>query len=143
MKLFLSLFLPAIFLFMLACNNDSDNNDTQSSVARLSYSIAGSYPHDTSSYTQGLAFYKGQVFEGTGSYGRSRLMQIDLKTGKAIKQEVLDPKLFGEGITILNDTIYQLTWKEKIVLVYSVKDLKKIKEVPLDIEGWGLTNDGK
>jgi glutamine cyclotransferase len=55
----------------------------------------------------------------------------------------LAPKLFGEGITILNDTLYQLTWKEKLVLAYDPQTLKKLKEFPLNTHGWGLTNDGK
>jgi glutamine cyclotransferase len=105
--------------------------------------VAATYPHDTSSYTQGLEFYNGVLLEGTGNYGKSKLMQTDLQTGKVIKSIALDSAIFGEGITVLNDTIYQLTWKEKKVLVYSAKDFKKLTEFPLGTEGWGLTNDGK
>lgn len=132
----------------MACTNDdvssgNDGDNPQKSVAILNYSIAATYPHDTSSYTQGLEFYNGQLLEGTGNYGKSMLLQTDLKTGKVNKKAVLDSIYFGEGITILNDTLYQLTWKEKKVFVYTAKDFKKIKEFELNTEGWGLTNDGK
>jgi len=109
----------------------------------MTHSIVGTYPHDTSSYTQGLVIYKGDMYEGTGNWGFSKLKKVDLKTGKTIREISLDKKYFGEGITILNDTVYQLTYKEKTVFVYTLKDFKKIKEFTVDIEGWGLTNDGK
>lgn len=109
----------------------------------MSYSIISTYPHDTSSYTQGLLIYKGDMYEGTGNYGFSKLKKVDVKNGKPLQEISLDKKFFGEGVTILNDTVYQLTWKEKKVFVYTLKDFKKVKEFDVDIEGWGLTNDGK
>src|SRR5262245_29874456 len=81
----------------------------------LNYSIITAYAHDTSSYTQGLVVYNGQMYEGTGNEGKSKLMQVDLKTGKIVRSISLDDQYFGEGITILNDTVYQLTWKNKTV----------------------------
>ncbi|HEX4875283.1 MAG TPA: glutaminyl-peptide cyclotransferase [Chitinophagaceae bacterium] len=131
---------------LVACKN-KDNNETDkpdpNAPKGMSYSITGTYPHDTSAYTQGLQLYKNELYEGTGNYGFSKLRKVDLKTGKSIKEISLDKKYFGEGITILNDTVYQLTWKEKKVFVYTLPDFKKIKEFDVDIEGWGLTNDGK
>jgi len=142
--------LYALLLFSLtsfcACTSDdtsSNSNSPKSSVAILNYTVAATYPHDTSSYTQGLEFYNGQLLEGTGNYGKSKLMQTEFKTGKATRQIALDSISFGEGITVLNDTLYQLTYKEKKVFVYTAKDFRKIKEFPLMTEGWGLTNDGK
>jgi glutaminyl-peptide cyclotransferase len=133
-------------LLFAACNNGtSDPKPETPPVNRpkiMSYSVLATYPHDTSSYTQGLIVYKGQLYEGTGNYGVSRLRRVDLKTGKALQDLALDPKFFGEGITILRDTIYQLTYKEWKVFVYTLKDFKKIKEYDVDFEGWGLTNDG-
>lgn len=147
-------FLPAIILltgFMASCkNNDNpnDNNPVTNDPApgALGFSIIKTYPHDISSYTEGLEFYKGELYEGTGNYNESRLMKLDLKTGKAIKQIDLDKKYFGEGITILNDTVYQLTYQENTAFTYSVKDFKKIKEFVFSTDtkqGWGMTNDGK
>jgi len=128
-----------------ACNSGTKPPDKPDPNAPkgMSHSIVGTFPHDTSSYTQGLVIYKGELYEGTGLVGKSKLMKVDLKTGKALQSINLEAKYFGEGVTILNDTVYQLTWKNKIVLVYTLKDFKKIKEYTVDIEGWGLTNDGK
>jgi glutaminyl-peptide cyclotransferase len=138
------LLASSLFVFLSGCSNaDTESVTPTIQTPILSYSVAGTYPHDTSSYTQGLEFYQGQLFEGTGNKGFSKLLQVDLKSGKALKQVALAPTYFGEGITILNDTLYQLTWQEKVVFVYDPKTLKKLKEFPLSTEGWGLTNDGK
>jgi glutaminyl-peptide cyclotransferase len=128
-----------------SCKNKDPKPDEPDPNApkSMSYSIVATYPHDTSSYTQGLQVYKGELYEGTGLEGRSKLMKVDLKTGKSISGIKLDAKYFGEGITILNDTVYQLTWQNKVVFVYTLKDFKKIKEYVLATDGWGLTNDGK
>lgn len=146
MKTIGTLFLYFSIFSMISCTNSSDanNNDNgiQSSVKNITYSVAAAYPHDTSSFTQGLAFHNGQLMEGTGNEGKSKLIHVDLKTGKSVKEVSLNNQYFGEGITILNDTVYQLTWKNNVVLVYTAQDFKKIKELPLATEGWGLTNDG-
>lgn len=146
---FLSL---SLLLFSCKCNTNSNGTST-STVSNgtppppvLGYSIDDTFPHDTSFYTQGFTFYKGELYEGTGDptrTGKSRLMKVDLKTGKPLIQKDLDKKYFGEGVTILRDTVYQLTWQEHKVFVYTLKDLKPIKEFDLATEGWGLTNDGQ
>jgi len=112
----------------------------------IDHKIINSFPHDTSFYTQGLTFYKGELYEGTGNpdyVGKSRLMKIDLKTGTPLRSISLSNKFFGEGITILRDTIFQLTWKEHKIFVYTLSDFKKVKEFDINTEGWGLTNDGQ
>lgn len=139
---------PVLFMSLLACNNTKDDEHKKDQIRppepiNIGYSILNVYPHDTSSFTQGLSIYNGELYEGTGEYGKSKLLKIDIKTGKVDRQIALSEKFFGEGITILKDTVYQLTWKEKIVFTYTVKDFKKIKELPLNTEGWGITNDGK
>ena len=139
---------------LIACNNGDKNPDTTPrGPDSMSYSIINTYPHDTSSYTQGLIIYKGDMYEGTGMYRKSKLMKVDLKTGKILMAVEInkskppetpqDSLYFGEGITILRDTIYQLTWQSKVVFVYTLKDFKKIKEFTINYEGWGLTTDGK
>ena len=148
MKWFHILLISGTTGFLAACgSNDqsagTDGSGATSSVQQLSYTIAGTYPHDTTSFTQGLEFYQGKLLEGTGNLGQSKLMQVDLQTGKAIETRPLPGELFGEGITVLNDTLYQLTWQNRKVLVYTAKDLQKVKELPLNTDGWGLTNDGK
>lgn len=134
----------AIALFAACKNKDKEGPVTPDPDApkMMTYSIVSTFPHDTSSYTQGLLIYNGEMYEGTGNYGRSKLRKVELATGKAQSEISLDKKFFGEGITILRDTVYQLTWREKTVLVYTLKDFKKIREVPVDFEGWGLTHDG-
>jgi glutaminyl-peptide cyclotransferase len=138
------LLASGIALTVISCKNKDPEPDKPDPNApkSMSYSIVATYPHDTSSYTQGLHIYKGELYEGTGLEGKSKLMKVDMKTGKAINGINLDVKYFGEGVTILNDTVYQLTWQNKVVFVYTLKDFKKIKEYPLTTDGWGLTTDG-
>ena len=109
------------------------------------YEIINEYNHDISSYTQGLEFDENNIlFEGTGQYGYSTLKKIDLKTGNTIKSVFLDKSYFGEGITILDDKIYQLTWLEGIGFVYDKNTFEMINSFEYDEskEGWGLCNDG-
>ena len=136
---------------LFRCKGDGPKDDTTSIVPPSAVPVSGfshmdTFPHDTSFYTQGFAFYKGELYEGTGDptrTGKSKLMKIDLKTGKPLIQKNLHKQYFGEGVTILRDTVYQLTWQEHKVLVYSVKNLDSIKSFDLTTEGWGLTNDGQ
>ena len=138
------LFFLLPFLSLGCKNNDPETPTPDGNATRiLSFSIIKTYPHDTSFYTQGLVFYNGELYEGTGLDNRSRLMKVDLATGKALQKIDLDKTLFGEGVSILRDTVYQLTWHNKKVLVYTLKDFKKIKEYHNDRDGWGLTTDGK
>ncbi len=134
----------ALLAGFIACKNDDNGNGSTPDAPRpISYSINKTFPHDTSFYTQGLVIYKGELYENTGLEGKSRLMKVDLNTGKALQSRSLDAKYFGEGITILNDTIYQLTWQNHVVFMYSLKDFKLLKEFPLNTDGWGITTDGK
>ncbi len=109
-----------------------------------SYKLITAYPHDPEAFTQGLEFHKDTLYEGTGLNGKSSLRKTDYKTGKIYKKIDLDKKYFGEGISILNDKIYQLTWKSGIAFQYDL-NLIKINEFPYgqSKEGWGLCNDGK
>jgi glutaminyl-peptide cyclotransferase len=110
----------------------------------MTYSIVNTFPHDTSSFTEGLLIHNGALFESTGNYGKSKLRKLSLQTGKVENEISLAKDFFGEGATIINDTVYQLTWKERKAFAYSLKDFKKVKEFDVTYpEGWGLTNDGK
>jgi glutamine cyclotransferase len=145
---FLALIVSILFL---ACNNPDSTSKTveESDVSNvpeapaIPYTILNAYPHDTSAFTQGLEFYKGQLYESTGLEGRSTLRTVDLKTGAVKQLHKLAPKEFGEGITVLNDTLYQLTWENHIVFVYDPKTLKLIRQMTWNGEGWGITNNGK
>jgi len=106
--------------------------------------IVQTFNHDVQSFTQGLEFYKGVLFEGTGLYGRSQVRKVNLNTGEMLQKIQLDGTYFGEGITILNDQVYQLTWKAGKCFTYDFSDGFTLKDVYTYIgEGWGLCNDGK
>lgn len=109
------------------------------------YEIVNTYPHDTGAYTQGLEFHNDTLYEGTGKKGRSFLRKFDYKTGKVLNQADLDDTFFGEGITIMNDKIYQLTWRGKMGFIYDLKEFKKTDSFQYgeSTEGWGLCNDGE
>jgi glutamine cyclotransferase len=107
------------------------------------YNIINEYPHDITSYTQGIEFFNGKLYESTGQYKESKLRQIDYKTGEVIKNIDLADEYFGEGLTILNDKIYQLTWKEGTGFVYDVNTFDKLSSFKYgnSKEGWGLCNN--
>jgi glutamine cyclotransferase len=138
----------ALILAVAACNSNDTSTDhitvtnALPAPASLSYSLVGTYPHDTSYYTEGFQVYNNELFESTGNYGASKLVKSDLKTGKPIKELKLDPKYFGEGLTVLNDTIYQMTYREKTGFVYDL-NFKLIRTFTYDTEGWGMTTDGQ
>lgn len=122
-------------------------NPDEPPVPSISYDVIRTLKHDTSFYTQGLVIYKGELYEGTGLTGKSRLMKLEMgtekDTGKVLRNKNLNPTYFGEGITIINDTLYQLTWQNRVVLMYNLKDFSLLKEFPLSTDGWGITTDGK
>ena len=119
----------------------------------LTYTIVNTYPHDIKAYTEGLEFYRDTLYEGTGNgagndtgiKGISSMRKVDYKTGTVIKKVEYPEVVFGEGISILNGKIYQLTWKNNECYVYDVTTFKKLKTLPYykEMEGWGMTNDGK
>ena len=119
----------------------------------LTYTIVNTYPHDIKAYTEGLEFYKDTLYEGTGNgagndtgtKGVSSMRKVDYKTGKVIKKVEYPEVVFGEGISILNGKIYQLTYKQNECYVYDVTTFKKLKTLPYykEMEGWGMTNDGR
>lgn len=109
---------------------------------RYGYNIKAEYPHLRSSYTQGLQFVGGEMWEGTGEWGESVLQKIDLQSGKAEVLARLPKSEFGEGITILGDKIYQLTWTNNTAHVYDLQG-RRLKDIRYHGEGWGLTSDGE
>lgn len=111
----------------------------------LKYKVVNTYPHDKKSFTEGLEFHNDTLYESTGQEGASYLRKYDYKTGKIYKQIDLDKKYFGEGITFINGKLFQLTWQNKTGFIYDAKTLKLEKTFAYDkdIEGWGMTNDGK
>ncbi|KAF0239028.1 MAG: hypothetical protein FD181_413 [Prolixibacteraceae bacterium] len=110
---------------------------------KFTYQVVNTFPHSKTHFTQGLEFYNGFIYEGTGEYGTSGLFKTDLRTGKTLQSHMLADQYFGEGITILNDKIYQLTYRTQKGFVYQLSDFAVIDSFQFKSkEGWGLTNDG-
>lgn len=109
------------------------------------YQIINTYPHDITSYTQGLEFYNGELYESTGQKGESKLRKVDYKTGEVLKNINLADNYFGEGLTILNKNLYQLTWQSGKGFVYNVDTFERTSTFKFgeSKEGWGICNDGK
>ena len=143
MKKIILYFLTVVIFF--SCNNTEEAVDNKSNAIiapkAIAYAVVKIYPHDTSSYTQGLFFHNNKMFEGTGWYKQSKLMIVDLNTGKAEKKISLADSVFGEGITLLNNKIYQLTYQNHKVYVYNANTFKKEKEFEWPFEGWGITHN--
>jgi glutamine cyclotransferase len=141
--------------FLSACKNnttESGENNTAltTSTLILNFAVINSFPHDTSLFTEGFLVHDGQLLESTGSpkefaSTRSHIGIMDLKTGKLDKKVELDKsKYFGEGIAVIKNKIYQLTYKNKIGFIYSRKTFKQIGKFSYaNLEGWGLTTNGK
>ena len=112
-------------------------------VKQYKVKVVKEYPHDETSYTQGLFFQGGRMIETTGQYGESTLRLVDLATGKAIKKFDFDRKYFLEGSVELNGNLYILTWRNKVAFIYDAKTLAYKQTYSYPREGWGLTTDGK
>ena len=108
------------------------------------YRIVNEYPHDITSYTQGLEFHNGELYESTGQYGESKLRKVDYKTAEVLKNIDLTQQYFGEGLTILDNNIYQLTWRENTGFVYNADTFEKTSSFKYgqSKEGWGICNNG-
>ena len=106
---------------------------------RFGYRVINSYPHDREAFTQGLFYDHGSLYESTGQETHSSLREVELTTGKVLRQLNLNSDLFGEGITLYNDLIYQVTWTSKVGFVYEESTFKQINKFYYQTEGWGLT----
>ncbi len=107
------------------------------------YEVVAAYPHDPAAFTQGLAYDGGYLYEGTGLVGKSSIRRVDLATGSVLQSLDLPPPYFGEGITIMRDRLFQVTWQSNRGFVYDRSTFKQVGSFTYDGEGWGLTNDGK
>lgn len=114
----------------------------ENSPTIYSYIIVASYPHDTRAFTQGLIFIDGLLYESTGGWGTSSLRQVNLVDGSIIREVFLPEQYFGEGLTVFNDSLVQLTWLSGIGFVYDKQTLKETGNFTYLTEGWGLTFDG-
>src|SRR5262249_29058019 len=138
--------LLALCVASLQCNaganSGSSTNKTPENapVVRYGYQIVNMFPHDNNAFTQGLIFVDGKLYEGTGQEGASSLREVDLQTGKVLKKVDVPEPYFGEGITLQNNKIYQLTWQHQVGFIYNAETFEQIGKFKYDGEGWGLTN---
>lgn len=112
-------------------------------VRQYKAQVVAEYPHDRTSYTQGLFFYDGQMYESTGLNGKSTFRKVDIRTGKALYRLNFDRRYFLEGSVEKDGNIYMLTWQNNVAFVYDANTLKYKKSYSYPREGWGLTTDGK
>ncbi len=141
-----------ILALVMGCQEQSEPSDKgetsqeqavpASSV--ISYTVLNAFPHDTAAFTQGLEYYKGQLLESTGLTGKSSLRAVDISSGKVSSRINLDKNIFAEGLTVLHDTLYQLSWQNHEVYLWDVRKqpFQKLATLPWSGEGWGITNDG-
>ena len=135
--------LSRIFLVLLcalpltACSASAQN------VKTYGYKVEEALPHDVASYTQGLFFHDGELYESAGQYGESSFRKVDLRSGRVLKRLNFEGRYFAEGSCVLGDKLYVLTWQEKECFVYDIKTWNRIGTLRYLGEGWGLTTDGK
>ena len=121
---------------------DALTGDSAQSLPVLRPEVLAEVPHDPSAFTQGLELHEGTLYEGTGLEGESELREVDPATGDVRRAEPLPGQLFGEGIAVVEDRIWQLTWQDGVVLEWDRATLTLRQQLPLDGEGWGLCHDG-
>jgi|tagenome__1003787_1003787.scaffolds.fasta_scaffold20951502_2 glutamine cyclotransferase len=121
---------------------DAVTSDSAHSFPVLRPEVLAEVPHDPPAFTEGLELHEGTLYEGTGLEGKSQLRVLDPATGAVRRAESLPGRLFGEGITVAGDRIWQLTWQDGVVLEWDRATLTLRRQLPLDGEGWGLCYDG-
>jgi glutamine cyclotransferase len=136
----LFLVLIVISIVALAISSPAEVNGVE---ILYTYKVVQTYPHDPTAFTQGLVFHDGFLYEGIGLYGKSSLRKVSMEDGEVVEYVNLARDYFGEGITILGEKVFQLTWRENRGLVYDLATLQQVDEFSYPTEGWGLTTDGK
>jgi glutaminyl-peptide cyclotransferase len=156
------LLLPlAVCLFGTSCQEQSNQNNNASvtrnsnaapaaatntapknQIPTYGYEIINTFKHDPQAFTQGLVFHNNFLYESTGQYDRSTLRKVRIEDGEVVKRRKLGDEYFAEGLTILGDKLYQLTWQQYVCFVYDLNSFEPVGELKYNGEGWGLTNDG-
>lgn len=140
----ISFWVHVVSIFMLvvgiaSCSSNKESaNETKRTIPYVIYKI---FPHDIEAFTQGLVVANGKLIESTGQHGTSWIAEVDIASGQQNKKVILDKEYFGEGVTVLNNKVYQLTWKNKVGFIYDFKTYEKLGEFTYDSEGWGITHD--
>lgn len=137
------LLVVAALVLSTSCKGGGKKAEGAPAAKRYSVEVINTYPHSTSSYTQGLFFNDGRLYESTGQYGESFFAEVDLATGKALRRFDLDKRYFGEGSQIFGGRLYVLTWRNFVTLEYDAETFQPVRHITNTREGWGLTTDGK
>jgi glutamine cyclotransferase len=140
------LFLVAsalLFLFFPLREAAGGDAAGQGFAPTFGYRVVGAYPHDSKAFTQGLLWDRGELLEGTGLYGQSSLRRVDLETGQVRQNRRLAKEYFGEGVTLLGQRIFQLTWRAGKGFVYDRDSFELLRTFTFPGEGWGLATDGR
>ena len=140
MKFIGTIFALISTLWLASCGPKKQENSINNPT-RIPFAVKGTIPHDTKSFTQGLLIHRGQLYESTGQ-DDSWIGIVDIQSGAAQRKVTLDKKYFGEGMVVINNKVYQLTWKNKTGFIYSLSTFEKLGEFKYESEGWGLTTDG-
>ena len=127
--------LIAMMFSLLSC--------ADATVKEYKLEVVAEYPHDTDSYTQGLFFHNGKMYETTGLNGKSTLRLVDMQTGKPLKKLDFDKKYFLEGSVVLGENLYILTWENRVAFIYDVDTMEYKSSWAYPREGWGITTDGR
>jgi len=134
----------AFALLLLASCGDKKSTESTAAVDALAipYTVLKTLPHDTEAFTEGLTIHNSKVLESTGQNGTSWVAEVDPGSGVHTKKIVLDDRYFGEGMTVLNNKLYYLTYKTKVGFIYDANTYAQIGEFNFNTQGWGLTHDG-
>ena len=130
-------------IFVMAPIGFGASTPSPTSVPVYSYKVVNTFPHDPNAFTQGLVYRDGMLYESTGLRGRSDVRRVELESGRVLERRALLPLFFAEGLAVLNDRIYQLTWTSGVGFVYDRESLELVREFRYGIEGWGMTHDGE
>jgi len=133
------LLLIACAAALAACEQNATAQEGQVWVPE----VVATFPHDSNAFTQGLLFHDGDFFESTGLRGESSLRQVDIDTGRVLRRKDVNRTYFAEGLALVGDRLYQLTWQSGRVFVYTLDDFELIETFDYEGEGWGLTFDGQ
>lgn len=137
----------ASFLLLLgmlvSCGGSKVTDEGVRDSLAIQYTILSTLPHNTDAYTQGLVVYNHKILESTGQNGESWVAEVNPGSGQHDKKIILPERYFGEGITVLNNKIYHLSWKNKEGFIYDAHTYKQIGEFTYNTQGWGITHDGK
>nr|WP_236594642.1 glutaminyl-peptide cyclotransferase [Saccharothrix sp. 6-C] len=132
------LLMTVVFVLSAACTTPPSGP----TGGPTGFEVLGTLPHDTGAFTQGLELVDGSLYEGTGLQGQSSLRRLDPSSGELEQRVDLPEPLFGEGITVVGDRIWQLTWRDGVAIERDRDTFEEVRRVTYEGEGWGLCRDG-